>query len=198
MKIYISGNTNLHPTLLKEQYRIAAREIESLNHEPVNPFDLLPSGELPPWPQRLEILSLQCHGIYLIDGWQKSEQASTERYMCRVTGKEIFYQVAEQERAVADEQKATAVERIKEAIHEATGMTIEQYRTRSRKEDYIFARMIFSHHSKRAGLSPDEISLCLHISRSMIYHYFERYNDECRFTPKFRCMAKKVDKFLSV
>jgi len=197
MKIYISGNTNLPPGQLREQYKAATNDIQSMKHEPVNPFDLLPGDELPPWHERLEILTYQCDGIYLLSGWQESEQASTERYNCLVTGKQIFYQSTCEEQALINESKAIAVERIKEAIHEATGMTIEQYRTRSRRDEYIFARMIFSHHSERAGLSPDEISRHLGISRSMVYHYYLRYGDEYKYTPRFRCMAQKVDRFFS-
>lgn len=195
MRIYISGNTNMPPGQLKEQYQVAAAELRKRNHEPFNPFDLQNDGQLPPWPQRLEYLSLECTGIYLIEGWQTSEQASTERYMCLITGKKVYYQASEREKYALDEVKVAAIERIKEAIHEASDMTIEQYRTHSRKEEHVFARMIFSHHGKRAGLSPDEISGCLCISRSMVYHYFKRYGDEYKYTPGFRCMAQKVDKF---
>jgi len=197
MKLYISGNTNQPPDQLREEYSNAAQEITKMGHVPLNPFDL-PSGNisLPPWHERLELLTYQCDGIYLLSSWQESEQASTERYNCLVTGKQIFYQSSEQERVAIDETKAAAVERIKEAIHEATGMTIEQYRLHSRKTELVFARMIFSHYGKRAGLSPEEISLCLERNKSMIYHYFNGYADEVRYTPKFRCLAQKVDKFM--
>ena len=196
MKIYISANTNTAPDRLREDYLRAANQIRELGHEPLNPFDLQSDGSIPPWPECLEILAHQCQGLYLLDGWQESEQASVERYMCLVTGKQIFYQSSEQERAAIDETKAAAVERIKEAIHEATGMTLDQYRVHSRKTELVFARMIFSHYGKRAGLSPEEISSCLERNKSMIYHYFKGYANEVRYTPKFRCMAQKVDKFL--
>jgi hypothetical protein len=197
MKLYISGNTNQPPDQTREEYSKAAREITKMGHEPMNPFDL-PAGNtlLPPWHERLELLTYQCDGIYLLSSWQESEQASTERYNCLVTGKQIFYQSAEKEQSALDDRKSAAIERIKEAIHEATGMTIDQYRVHSRKEDYVFARMIFSHYGKRADLSPEEISICLNRNKSMVYHYFKRYADEVRYTPKFRCLAQKVDKFL--
>jgi hypothetical protein len=196
MKLYISGNTNLPPDQLREEYRKAVREIGEMGHESLNPFDLLNDGSLPSWPERLEALTYQCEGIYLLSGWQESEQASTERYNCLVTGKQIFYQSTEKEQSVLDDRKSAAIERIKEAIHEATGMTIEQYRERGRKEEYVFARMIFSHYGRRADLSPEEISVCLGRSKSMVYHYFKHYANEVRFMPRFRCMAQKVDKFL--
>lgn len=196
MKLYISGNTHNPPDQLREEYTKAAREITAMGHEPLSPYDLQGDGSMPPWHDRLEALTCQCDGIYLLSGWQESEQASTERYNCLVTGKQIFYQSAEREQSAADDQKAAAIERIKEAIHEATGMTIEQYRPHSRKTELVFARMIFSHYAKRAGLNPEEISICLERNKSMIYHYFKGYADEVRFTPKFRCLAQKVDKFL--
>lgn len=196
MKLYISGNTHNPPDQLREEYTKAAREITAMGHEPLSPYDLQGDGSMPPWHDCLEALTYQCDGIYLLSGWQESEQASTERYNCLVTGKQIFYQSAEREQSAADDQKAAAIERIKEAIHEATGMTIEQYRPHSRKTELVFARMIFSHYAKRAGLNPEEISVCLERNKSMIYHYFKGYADEVRFTPKFRCLAQKVDKFL--
>jgi len=196
MKLYISGNTNKPPAQLREEYLRAAVEITGIGHEPLNPFDLQSDGSMPPWPALLEVLAHQCQGMYLLDGWQESELASTERYMCLITGKSIFYQSTEQEGAAADAIKAAAVERIREAIHEATGMTIEQYRVHSRKTELVFARMIFSHYGKRAGLSPEEISICLDRNKSMIYHYFKGYADEVKYTPCFRTMAQKVDKFL--
>ena len=197
MKLFISGNTNQPPDQLREEYTKASREITKLGHQALNPFDL-PGGDisLPPWHERLEALTYQCEGIYLLSDWQESEQASTERYNCLVTGKQIFYQSAEKEQSALDDRKSAAIERIKEAIHEATGMTIEQYRERGRKEEYVFARMIFSHYGKRADLSPEEISVCLDRSKSMVYHYFKHYANEVRFMPRFRCMAQKVDKFL--
>ena len=196
MRIYISGNTNMPPGQLKEQYQVAAAELRKRNHEPFNPFDLQNDGQLPPWHERLEILALQCEGIYLLSGWQESEQASTERYNCLVASRQIFYQSSEKEQSALDDRKSAAIERIKEAIHEATGMTIEQYRERGRKEEYVFARMIFSHYGKRADLSPEEISVCLDRSKSMVYHYFKHYANEVRFMPRFRSIAQKVDKFL--
>lgn len=196
MKLYISGNTHNPPDQLREEYLKAAREIGLIGHEPFNPFDLQGDGSMPPWSERLEILALQCEGIYLLTGWQESEQASTERYMSLITGKNIFFQSTERAKAMFDQGKAIAIERIIEAIHEATGMTIEQYRPHSRKTELVFARMIFSHYAKRAGLNPEEISVCLERNKSMIYHYFKGYADEVRFTPKFRCLAQKVDKFL--
>ncbi len=196
MKLYISGNTNLPPEQLREEYLKAAREIAAMGHEPLNPFDLRDDGSLPSWPDRLEALTYQCEGIYLLSGWQESEQASTERYNCLVANRQIFYQSSEKEQSALDDRKSAAIERIKEAIHEATGMTIEQYRERGRKEEYVFARMIFSHYGRRADLSPEEISVCLGRSKSMVYHYFKHYANEVRFMPRFRCMAQKVDKFL--
>ena len=196
MKLYISGNTNKPPDQLREEYLKAALEITKIGHEPLNPFDLQGDGPMPPWPSRLEVLAYQCQGMYLLTGWQESEQASTERHMCLITGKCIFFQSTVQEKEAVDHVKAAAVERIKEAIHEVTGMTLDEYRVHSRKEEFVFARMIFSHYSKRVGLSPEEISTYLDRNKSMVYHYFKRYADEVRFTPCFRGMAQKVDKFL--
>jgi hypothetical protein len=199
MKLFISGNTAMPPDQLREQYQNAAQEIVKLGHEPLDPFDL-PGGDinLPPWPDRIEALTYECDGIYLLSGWQENEQASTERYSCLVTGKQIFYQSTEREQTVSDDRKAAIIERIKAAIHEATGMTIEEYRIHSRKEGYVFARMLFAHYCKRSDLNPEEISICLDRNKSMVYHYFKLYSNEVKFNHRFRFMAQKVDKFLQI
>ena len=92
--------------------------------------------------------------------------------------------------------KASTSLRIQQAIHEVTGFMLPDYQAKTRKEDLVFARMIFSWHAKRSGLSPDDIAGILHKNRSMIYHYFNHFPDECRFNPNFRQMAAAVDQLL--
>lgn len=183
----------------EERFRIvysqAALEIEKLGHVPVSPYG--PKGSLLPWPLRLEaLIGQQCQGLYLLKGWHNSVEATIERHICLTTGKLILFQSTEERKSTLSQEKHAIIERVQGAIHEATGMTLEEYRIRRRKEHFVFARMIFSHHCIRAGLSPEEISVCLDRNKSMIYHYLNRYNDECKYTPAFREIAAQVDQIL--
>jgi hypothetical protein len=173
----------------------AAMEIGKLGHQPFAPYGS--DGALLPWPFRLEGLMRQCQGIYLLQGWQQSAEACIERHVCLRTGKAIFFQSAEERKSARDQQKQIISGRIQEAIHEASGMTIEQYRIHSRKEEFLFARMIYAHQGKRLGLHPDDTAKDLNISRSMIYHYLQKYGDEVMYNSEFRGMAEMVDKILT-
>jgi len=190
MKIYVA--TLSPPEEFRGFYSSAAAEIQKLGHMPYDPFG--PDGALLPWPSRLEaLIGSQCQGLYLLKGWQNSVYATVEHHICLKTGKVILFQSAEERKSTLDQEKLAIIEKVTGAIHEATGMTIEEYRIRLRKETNVFARMIFSHHCIRAGLTPSEIGTVLDRNKSMIYHYFNRYDDECKYTPSFRETAAWVD-----
>lgn len=194
MLIYVASAPQLEESS-REIYSSAAAEIQKLGHQPFDPYGS--DGALLPWPFRLEALMQKCQGLYLLKGWQTSVEATIERHICLRTGKAIFFQSEEERKSARDQQKLLVSIRIQEAIHEATGMTLEQYRVHSRKEEYVFARMIYAHQGKRLGLSPEDSARDLNISRSMIYRYMMKYPDEVKYNAEFRSMAERVDKILT-
>ena len=194
MLIYIATTPQLEESS-REIYSSAAAEILKLGHQPFDPYGS--DGALPSWPFRLEILIQKCQGLYLLKGWQNSPFACIERHVSLGTGKIILFQSAEERKSARDQQKQIISGRIQEAIHEATGMTIEQYRVHSRKEEFVFARMIYAHLGKRLGLHPDDTAQDLNVSSSMIYHYLKKYGDEVMYNSEFRGMAERVDKILT-
>lgn len=193
MLIYVASLSP--PEEFRGFYSSAAAEILKLGHEPFNPYGI--DGALLPWPNRLEVLMRECQGLYLLKGWQNSPEACIERHVSLGTGKVILFQSVEERKSARDQQKLVISVRIQEAIHEATGMTIDQYRVHSRKEEYVFARMIYAHQGKRLGLSPEDSARDLNISRSMIYRYMMKYPDEVKYNSDFRSMAERVDKILT-
>jgi len=193
MLIYVASAPQLEESS-REIYSSAAAEIQKLGHQPFDPYGS--DGALLPWPFRLEALMQKCQGLYLLKGWQTSVEATIERHICLRTGKAIFFQSAEERKKGLDQEKQAVIERILEAIHEATGLTVEEFRVHSRVEELFFARMIFSYHCSREGLTPEEICPILDRNKSMVYHYLNRFKDECKFTPAFRKTADQVDKIL--
>ena len=194
MLIYIATAPQLEESS-REIYSSAAAEILKLGHQAFDPYGS--DGALLPWPFRLEALIQKCQGLYLLKGWQQSPLACIERHIAIGTGKIILFQSTEERKNARDQQKQIISLRIQEAIHEATGMTIEQYRIHSRKEELVFARMIYAHLAKKFGLHPDDTAEELAFSSSIIYHYLKIYADEVRFNSEFRIMAERVDKILT-
>lgn len=193
MLIYVASLSP--PEEFRGFYSSAAAEILKLGHEPFNPYGS--DGALLPWPFRLEALMRQCQGLYLLKGWQDSVEATIERHICLRTGKVIFFQSAEERKSARDQQKLAIVGRIQEALHEVTGLTLQQYNVHCRQDDLVFARMIYAHQGKKLGLHPDDTAKDLNISRSMIYHYLQKYGDEVMYNSEFRFMAERVDKILT-
>lgn len=194
MKLYISANTDQPGDKLNGFVSAAVAEIEKLGHTPFSP--VRHDGTLLPWSLRLECLTKECHGIYLLEGWQDCIEASAERMLCLTTGKQVIYQSSIKKKLDDELVKTAASLKIQQAIHEVTGRTMEEILVKSREGDLVFIRMIFSRHALRAGLSPDEIAEILGKNRSTVYYYFNRYDDEFRFTPTFRRMALAVDQLL--
>ena len=193
MLIYVASLSP--PEEFRGFYSSAAAEILKLGHEPFNPYGI--DGALLPWPNRLEVLMRECQGLYLLKGWQNSPEACIERHVSLGTGKVILFQSVEERKSARDQQKLVISVRIQEAIHEATGMTIDQYRVHSRVEGLFYARMIFAHQGKRLGLHPDDTAQDLNVSKSMIYHYLKKYVDEVTYNSEFRDMAERVDNILT-
>ena len=193
MKIYVAST--IQPEVsFRDIYLQVAKEIAKLGHQPFNPYGS--DGALLPWPNRLDALTKECQGLYLLQGWCNCVQAVTERHLCLAAGKVIFFQSAEEKRNAIDQKKLSIIERVQGAVHEATGLTLDEYRVHSRKEELFFARMIFAQHCSKEGLTPTEICTVIDRNKSMVYHYLKHYPDEFKFTPTFRNIATYVEQIL--
>ena len=87
----------------------------------------------------------ECSAIYMLDGWMDSVGATIEYDFAIRTGKIVLF-----ESNIKSRQDSLL--RIQNAIHEVTGLQLNDYNTKSRKRDKFFARMLFAHHSATANI----------------------------------------------
>lgn len=96
MKIYISGKiSGTDLTKTRKRFAAAAKVTKRLGYEPVNPFENGLS-EHDRWDAHMlkDIADLlQCHAIYMLQGWQESKGARIEYYIATEIGMHIMYEV---------------------------------------------------------------------------------------------------------
>ncbi len=191
MATYISGSTkDLHKG--KAQFDNAESDLIATGRSPVNPLKLLKSLNIS---FRLEALS-RCDSIYLLPGWQESNEARTEKFWAEIYGKEILFQSQEEAKKYRGAAIESHVNRITGAIHEVTGMKLQDYSSGPRSINEYYCRVLFSFHCNKAGLEPDDIAgHYIDRSRTAIIHCLNKYPDEL-VNPKFRALADKVNAFL--
>jgi chromosomal replication initiation ATPase DnaA len=193
MKFYISGKkTEVLYDEVVARFEDAEILLESLGLESVNPIkNVLPFNEK--WKKRIirDIENLlDCDAILMLDGWTDSVGASIEYDIAMRTGKDIWF-----ESTIVHNQ--SVVLRIQNAIHEATGMRINEYTTKSRKRDDFFARMIFAHHCRQNKMKMKVIANYIHRDHTSMLYLLKKYNDECRYNPHFRALAQRVESILN-
>jgi hypothetical protein len=87
---------------------------------------------------------------------------------------------------------------IKEAVYFITGLQFEEYTTESTKRDHFYARLIFAHQAFcRANLNTREITKMLNRNTGNHLRYLNNYDKEFKYNKYFRCMAIKVDNFIT-
>ncbi len=155
MKLYISPSTDEPSEGLQGIVSSARVEVEQMGHLAISP--LSHDGVLLPWSSRLEVLTKECAGIYLLEGWQDSIEASVEQMLCLTTGKKVIYQSSRKRKLDEEQDKAAASLRIQQAIHEVTGHSPGRVPGKDREEEHVFHQNDLCQHARRAGLSPDDI-----------------------------------------
>lgn len=192
MKVYISGKiSGLDYEEVKKRFLDAEEFLESLGIHAVNPLKNGLSVD-DDWINHLcrDIKMLHdCDSIYMMDGWQKSNGACIEYDFAVRTGKTILF-----ESNIIRNQGV--VLKIENAIHEVTGLRLNQYNTKSRKRDGFYARMLFVHHCRREKMKLIDIAKYIHRDHSSMLHFLRKYNDEVRYNDFFRLMADRVNKIL--
>lgn len=193
MRIYISGKISGLPyNEVEERFDDAEKLLSDLGFEVVNPLKngLATQEE---WIKHLckdiELLH-SCDAIYMMNNWTESRGARHEYDFALAENKDIWF-----ESNVVRQNKE--VLRIQNAIHEVTGMRFNQYITKSRKRDGVFARMIFVYHCRKRKMKLTQIAKYVHRDHSSMLHLLRKYDDDFKYNPQFRDMATRVNNILN-
>lgn len=193
MKVYISGKiTGLDIGNVKVKFKDAEEFLKDLGIQAVNPLkNGLPDDAdwITHLCKDLEMLH-SCDAIYMMDCWRDSVGACIEYDFAIRTKKLVLF-----ESNIVRNQGV--VLRIENAIHEVTGLRLNQYNTKSRKRDGFYARMLFVHHCSREKMKLEDIAGHIHRDCSSMLYFLNKYNDEVKYNRFFREMAERVDDILN-
>lgn len=196
MRIYISGKISGLPyNEVEQKFEDAEALLTELGFEVVNP---LKNGLSPdaPWIKHfckdIELLD-SCDAIYMMDNWNDSRGARHEFEFAKKEGKDMLFETS----VIVHNKEDEAVIRIQNAIHEVTGLRFNQYITKSRKRDGVFARMIFVYHCRKRKMKLTQIARYVHRDHSSMLHLLKKYDDDFKYNPQFREMATRVNNILN-
>jgi chromosomal replication initiation ATPase DnaA len=88
------------------------------------------------------------------------------------------------------------VETLKRAVRHVTGITFGQMAGRSRKLDFVYARMIFAHGLRKHGYSYPRIGRMLGRNHATVCHAIRQYENELALNPRFRKTAERVESII--
>jgi hypothetical protein len=92
MRIYVSGRIKDYPAYL-EHFKQGCDHVRKLGHEPVNPCELTKEELSYEEYMKLDLKHLiECEGILMLDGWEKSAGARVEHLVAVFCGLEVYYQ----------------------------------------------------------------------------------------------------------
>ena len=134
-----------------------------------------------------------CDAIYMMDNWTTSIGASIEFDFANRTGKDVLFE----SNIIILNDEYKAILRIQNAIHEVTGLRFNQYITKSRKRDGVFARMIFVYHCRKRKMKLTQIAKYVRRDHSSMLHLLRKYDDDFKYNPQFRDMATRVNNILN-
>lgn len=109
------------------------------------------------------------------------------------TGKDVLFE----SNIIILNDEYKAILRIQNAIHEVTGLRFNQYITKSRKRDGVFARMIFVYHCRKRKMKLTQIAKYVRRDHSSMLHLLRKYDDDFKYNPQFRDMATRVNNILN-
>lgn len=192
MKIYISGKiTGLPFREVKDKFQAVQKFLEDLGFEIINPMNNgLTKNDT--WEQHMikDIAELfACEAIYMLDNWTESLGASIEYDIAKRMGKKIFFE----SNVVTNFNYVT---RIKDAIHEVTGMKFNEYITKRRKRNGFYARMLFVHKCSENGMKITTISKLIQRDRTTVLYVLNKYDDEVKYNPEFRRLVEKFNEIM--
>jgi hypothetical protein len=108
MRIYIAGPISGFPERNEPAFRRAARELARRGHVPVVPLDIKPWSHPTdvPCPDGYNVedghssacwlradlrVLLECHAVYMLAGWERSQGASIEHRVAVTCGLQLYY-----------------------------------------------------------------------------------------------------------
>jgi hypothetical protein len=190
MRTYISGRiTGLPYEEVKQKFATAEQTLPTIGMEPVNPLkNGLHVDES--WSRHMvrdiEML-MSCDAIYLLADWMDSKGARIERYIASEVGMKIFFEDWD--------SKDARVHLVKHAIEVVTGLTFDQYTTKSRNRTGYYCRMAFVNKVEKI-CKVAEIKDMIKRDHSTVIHCLGNYQDELKFNKEFREIVAKTDKII--
>lgn len=186
MKIYIAGEI---PSINNDDVFVQFKNMESLlsaiGFEVVNPI----KSDFGVLIKRIELL-LTCDSVCMLDSWKDSLFACIEYDIACRMGMDVWFE----SNIIRNRNQ---VNEIKDAIREVTGLSFDEYTTKSRKREGFYARMIFVHHCHRFNMKSKTIATHINRHYTSLTHMSHTYNNEVRYNSKFREMAEKVNNILT-
>lgn len=192
MKIYISGKITGIPIQEAETKFQAAQDLlEELGFDVVNPLkNGLKKNSSYEEHMKIDIeLLISCDIVYMLNGWIDSVGACIEYDIAVRMGKKILF-----ESDMVNE--LNSVTKIKDAIHEVTGLTFNEYSSKSRKRDGFYARMLFAHHCFENGIKISTVSELIQRDRTTVLYTLNKYYDEVKYNPEFRRLAESFNEII--
>lgn len=189
MKVYVSGKiTGLTFDAVKSKFTAAVHELQALGHEAVNPLE---NGVTYHEPYEMNMkadigMLLQCDAIYMLSDWEYSRSATLEKSIAEATGLAVLY------------QKNGCFGEIKQAIKDVTGVSFFEISGRSRKQQYVYARMLFARYCRAVGTSYSDIARAMNRDHSTVKFYLRRFDEDYRFNREFREIAERMHELLGV
>ena len=87
---------------------------------------------------------------------------------------------------------------IKQAIKDVTGVSFFEISGRSRKQQYVYARMLFARYCRAVGTSYSDIARAMNRDHSTVKFYLRRFDEDYRFNREFRGIVARVESTLSM
>lgn len=193
MKVYISGKiSGLDFDEVKAKFAEAEDFLNEIGIEAVNPLKnglSVDNAWIKHLCKDIEILN-DCDCIYLMEGWQESVGACIEYDFAMRTGKKILF-------ASSIIRHDDSVKRVKRAVHEVTGIDLEQYKQKSRKQNMHFARMLFAYYCRGEKVGLIDIGRLLKRDPSTIQYLCQKFHDELQYNKEFRQMTHEMNRILA-
>jgi len=192
--IFISGKTNgLPKDEVLNKFDEVKQMLEFVGYTVFSPVDnnQLTEGSFEnDLLHRIDLL-LRSNAVYFLDNWTESTESLIEYDMAIRLNKVIFVNKAQ------NKEHHYNLEKIKEAIHAVTGLTFDEYTTRSRHKEFVYARMLFARYCFTVENIPlNEIAGILKRDRATLFYAVKKYNDEIKYNPKFRDLSNNLKKIL--